>query len=213
MNRANPTKGTKKIRTGSIARRINTAQAWRRFCRGVFLTVLITVLIAGSWCLLIEWAYGGEITNVSNRRFGGSFNWHENLIDLRNQNGLGAELKKYIRENDPLDLKLNTPFDGIEYRFNVTVPVEEYLQTAAGSQRVQQVELAQQSVEKYLRRAKATITVEETFSVLMNGFAVRGPYSMLQTLRQIPLIAAEGVERLTTGELFVKVLGKAAMAR
>ena len=34
-----------------------------------------------------------------------------------------------------------------------------------------------------------------------------------QTLRQIPLIAAEGVERLTTGELFVKVLGKAAMAR
>lgn len=128
MNRANPTKGTKKIRTGSIARRINTAQAWRRFCRGVFLTVLITVLIAGSWCLLIEWAYGGEITNVSNRRFGGSFNWHENLIDLRNQNGLGAELKKYIRENNPLDLKLNTPFDGIEYRFKVTVPVEEYLQ-------------------------------------------------------------------------------------
>lgn len=68
--------------------------------------------------------------------------------------------------------------------------VEEYLQTAAGSQRAQQVELAQQSVEKYLRRAKATITVEETFSVLMNGFAVRGPYSMLQTLRQIPGVAS-----------------------
>ena len=91
--------------------------------------------------------------------------------------------------------------------------VEEYLQTAAGSQRVQQVELAQQSVEKYLRRAKATITVEETFSVLMNGFAVRGPYSMLQTLRQIPLVAAQAVERLTFGDLFVKVLRQAAMSK
>ena len=34
-----------------------------------------------------------------------------------------------------------------------------------------------------------------------------------QTLRQIPLVAAEGVERLTTGDLFVKVLRKAAMAK
>ena len=87
MNRANKPKSPRKIRTGSIARRINTAQAWRRFGRGFFLTLFLTVFIAGSWCLLIEWAYGGEITNVSNRHFGGSFNWRENLIDLRNQNG------------------------------------------------------------------------------------------------------------------------------
>ena len=119
MNRANKTQTPRKIRTGSIARRINNAQAWRRFGRGFFLTVLVTILIAGSWCLLIEWAYGGEITNVSGRRFGGSFNWRENLIDFTNQNGIGVELKKYIRENDPLDLKLSTPFDGIEYRFHV----------------------------------------------------------------------------------------------
>ena len=92
MNRANQPKTPRKIRTGSIARRINTAQAWRRFGRGVFLTVLVTVLIAGFWCLLIEWAYGGEITNVSNRRFGGSLNWQENLsmIDLTNRNGIGV---------------------------------------------------------------------------------------------------------------------------
>ena len=124
MNRANKPKSPRKIRTGSIARRINTAQAWRRFGRGFFLTLFLTVFIAGSWCLLIEWAYGGEITNVSNRHFGGSFNWRENLIDLRNQNGIGTELKKYIRENDPLDLKLSTPFDGIEYRFDVVQSIE-----------------------------------------------------------------------------------------
>ena len=34
-----------------------------------------------------------------------------------------------------------------------------------------------------------------------------------QTLRQIPLVAAEGVERLTTGDIFVEVLRKAAMAK
>ena len=113
MNRETQPKPPRKIRTGSIARRINTAQAWRRFTRGMFITILSVILIAGSWCLMIVWAYGGEITNVSNRRFGGSFNWRENLIDLRNQNGIGAELKKYIREHDPLDFKLNTPFDGI----------------------------------------------------------------------------------------------------
>ena len=121
-----PHKRQQKIRTGSIARRINTAQAWGRFGRGVLLTVLAVALLFLGWCIMIEWAYGGEITNVTNRHFGGSLNWHDNLYDLRNQNGLGTELKKYIRENDPLDLKLNTPFDGIEYRFTVIETTAEY---------------------------------------------------------------------------------------
>jgi len=142
MNRENQPKSPRRIRTGSIARRINTAQAWRRFTRGMFITILSVILIAGSWCLLIEWAYGGEITNVSNRRFGGSFNWQENLIDLRNQNGIGAELKKYIRENDPLDFKLNTPFDGIEYRFQVIENIENrtWAETAPVAQETQMYE-------------------------------------------------------------------------
>ncbi len=127
----NKPKRVQKIRTGSIARRINTAQAWRRFGRGFFVTLLVTAVIAVSWCLLIEWAYGGEITNVSNRHFGGSFNWQENLLDLRNQNGIGAEIRKYIRENDPLDFRLNTPFDGIEYRFTVIETQEGHTWTQA----------------------------------------------------------------------------------
>lgn len=115
-----------KIRTGSIARRINTAQAWRRFTRSFFLTILCTAMIFLSWCLLIEWAYDGEITNVTNRHFGGSFRWQENLNDMWNQHGIGTELKEYIREHDPFDFRPSTPFDGIEYRFTVTSTFEDH---------------------------------------------------------------------------------------
>ena len=129
MNTQKTPKKPPKIRTGSIARRINTAQAWRRFCRSFFLTVLTVALVFLSWCLLIEWAYGGEITNVTNRHFGGSFQWQENLEDMWNQNGIGTELKEYIREHDPFDFKPSTPFDGIEYRFTVTSTVEGHTWT------------------------------------------------------------------------------------
>jgi|GEM_PF-987641 len=132
-DKKNRKKRPQRIRTGSIARRINSAQAWRRFSRSFFMTLLVTALVFVSWCLLIEWAYGGEITNVSNRHFGGSFNWQENIIDLTNRNGISMELKKYIRENDPLDFRLNTPFDGIEYRFTVIQTEEGYTLTEVDS--------------------------------------------------------------------------------
>ena len=67
---------------------------------------------------------------------------------------------------------------------------------------------------------KSAVTTEVTLEERVTAPVTRGQQigtlsikSGEQTLRQIPLIAAEGVERLTTGELFVKVLGKAAMAR
>ena len=34
-----------------------------------------------------------------------------------------------------------------------------------------------------------------------------------QVLSEVPLVAAEGVERLTWGDLFVKVMKRAAMAK
>ena len=67
---------------------------------------------------------------------------------------------------------------------------------------------------------KSAVTTEVTLEERVTAPVTRGQQigtlsikSGEQTLRQIPLIAAEGVERLTTGELFVKVLGKAAMAK
>lgn len=115
-----------RIRTGSIARRINTAQAFRRFGRSFLLILLTVVLVAAGWCAMIEWAYGGEITNVANRRFGGSFNWRRNLANIRAEEGIWNELKSYIRENDPFDFNPSLPFDGIAYRFEVTLPSEIY---------------------------------------------------------------------------------------
>ena len=67
---------------------------------------------------------------------------------------------------------------------------------------------------------KSAVTTEVTMEERVTAPVTRGQQigtlsikSGEQTLRQIPLIAAEGVERLTTGELFVKVLGKVAMAK
>ena len=67
---------------------------------------------------------------------------------------------------------------------------------------------------------KSAVTTEVTLEERVTAPVTRGQQigtlsikSGEQTLRQIPLVAAEGVERLTTGDLFVRVLRKAAMAR
>ena len=67
---------------------------------------------------------------------------------------------------------------------------------------------------------KSAVTTEVTLEQRVTAPVTRGQQigtlsikSGEQTLRQIPLIAAEGVERLTTGDIFVRVLRKAAMAK
>ena len=67
---------------------------------------------------------------------------------------------------------------------------------------------------------KSAVTTEVTLEEQVTAPVTRGQQigtlsikSGEQTLRQIPLIAAEGVERLTTGDIFVRVLRKAAMAK
>ena len=67
---------------------------------------------------------------------------------------------------------------------------------------------------------KSTVATEITLEQSVTAPVARGQQlgtlaikSGEQTLRQIPLVAAEGVERLTTADLFVKVLRKAAMAK
>ena len=67
---------------------------------------------------------------------------------------------------------------------------------------------------------KSSVTTQVTLEDRVTAPVTRGQQlgtlsikSGEQTLRQIPLVAAEGVERLTTGDLFVRVLRKAAMAK
>lgn len=184
MNRPNETKKPQRIRTGSIARRINSAQAWRRFFKSLFFTVLVIVMIMVSWCSMIEWAYGGEITNVTERHFGGSFDWRENLYDVWNQNGIGTELKEYIREHDPFDFRPSTPFDGIEYRFTVTSTVEghswEDVDTAETNLPFTgETPPAELPVEEYQRESGITDTAAETEEVVFETALVPGsePYA------------------------------------
>ena len=67
---------------------------------------------------------------------------------------------------------------------------------------------------------KSSVTTEVTLEERVTAPVTRGQQigtlsikSGEQTLRQIPLVAAEGVERLTTGDIFVNILKKAAMAK
>ena len=67
---------------------------------------------------------------------------------------------------------------------------------------------------------KSSVTTEVTLEERVTAPVTRGQQigtlsikSGEQTLRQIPLVAAEGVERLTTGDIFVRVLRRAAMAK
>ena len=67
---------------------------------------------------------------------------------------------------------------------------------------------------------KSSVTTEVTLEERVSAPVTRGQQigtlsikSGEQTLRQIPLVAAEGVERLTTGDIFVNILKKAAMAK
>ena len=67
---------------------------------------------------------------------------------------------------------------------------------------------------------KSAVTTEVTLEEQVTAPVTRGQQigtlsikSGEQTLRQIPLVAAEGVERLTTGDIFMRVLRKAAMAK
>ena len=67
---------------------------------------------------------------------------------------------------------------------------------------------------------KGAVTTEVTLEEQVTAPVTRGQQigtlsikSGEQTLRQIPLVAAEGVERLTTGDIFMRVLRKAAMAK
>ena len=67
---------------------------------------------------------------------------------------------------------------------------------------------------------KSSVTTEVTLEERVTAPVTRGQQigtlsikSGEQTLRQIPLVAAEGVERLTTGDIFMNILKKAAMAK
>ena len=67
---------------------------------------------------------------------------------------------------------------------------------------------------------KSAVTTEVTLEERVTAPVTRGQQigilsikSGEQTLRQIPLVAAESVERQTMGDIFVKVLRKAAMAK
>ena len=86
-----------------------------------------------------------------------------------------------------------------------------------GSVPVQLGESAGLLIEKAQKSTVTTeITLEESVTAPVSLGQRIGTLSIRsgeQTLRQIPLVAAESVERLTFGELFVKVLKQTAMAK
>ncbi|MBQ7875636.1 MAG: S8 family serine peptidase [Oscillospiraceae bacterium] len=76
--------------------------------------------------------------------------------------------------------------------------VSEYVDSFAGAMAVNGIKNQQDTVQNYIMRARASgLEVEYTYKVVMNGFAVSGPYSAKAYLESIP-----GVKSVSVAETY-----------
>lgn len=77
----------------------------------------------------------------------------------------------------------------------------QYMTTSAGTAAIARIELEQVSVQSYLEKNRTYgLTVDYTYQVVMNGFAVTGPYSMKSELEAIPGVSSVTVAQTYTYE-------------
>lgn len=76
--------------------------------------------------------------------------------------------------------------------------MKEYLETSAGKTAQKKIENVQSSVKSTIQKARsANMSVECEYSVVLNGLAVKAPYSAMQTLESIP-----GVKSVTVAQVY-----------
>ena len=65
----NQTTKSKKRSTASISRKLNAALMRRKFAKNILTDILVAVIVVIVWCLSVEAAHGGVLTNVDDRQF------------------------------------------------------------------------------------------------------------------------------------------------
>lgn len=111
-------KKQKKLRSKSIAARLNFALVSRKFVKALITELLAAAVILVSWCLIVEAQYGGHVTNVKNRSLSGSVTFGENLGYLSEIGGNIIGSGGYSDE-DIEGIRAHLPFEGISYSFQV----------------------------------------------------------------------------------------------
>ena len=129
-------KYNKKLRSKSMAARLNFALVSRKFVKAVIIELLAAVIILVSWCLIVEAQYGGHVVNVRNRSLSGNVSFGENLGYLSEVGGNIIESGEYSDE-DIAGIRSHLPFEGIYYSFevrsaNVLEPQYTLRQVSAG---------------------------------------------------------------------------------
>ena len=112
----------KKIRSKSIAKRLNFALISRKFLKNLIIDVLAVCVLIISWCIIVEKQNSDSGDIVRNRHFEGSLRIEQNISviteitgDLKSTNRTANELT-----DEEVDLvKSHLPFSGIYYCFDV----------------------------------------------------------------------------------------------
>lgn len=75
--------------------------------------------------------------------------------------------------------------------------VTDYMESSSGLRAVQQIETVQSKVKRQIDASKTALTVKYRYSVVLNGFAVVGPYSALAELASM-----DGVKSVTVAQTY-----------
>ncbi len=102
-----------KKKSRSIAKRLNASLKRRNLIRGLIADVLIAALFIVGWCLTVEGAAGGKLTNVTDRGFvvTEEFDLSANFSAMRD------DIQVIFRGDKP---EGHTLFDGVYYRYTLT---------------------------------------------------------------------------------------------
>lgn len=103
-----------KIKSRSIAKRLNASLRRRNLVRALIADILIAALFVAGWCLTVEGASGGRLTNVTDRRFTAEsgFDFSENIRLTV------SDIKALLSGGETGG---HTLFDGVSYRYTVNM--------------------------------------------------------------------------------------------
>ncbi|MBE6541544.1 MAG: hypothetical protein E7672_03755 [Ruminococcaceae bacterium] len=110
----NQTTKSKKRSTASISRKLNAALMRRKFAKNILTDILVVVIVVIVWCLSVEAAHGGVLTNVDDRQFAVT-EYH--TLEARIEQPIYAIFDFFNYGSSFVDRIL--PFEGFVYQFSV----------------------------------------------------------------------------------------------
>jgi len=172
-----------KKRGKSIARRLNAALTRRSFAKTVLIDFLAALMVLFTWCLTVEGASGGSLSNVSSRRFvyDSRFNIVYNTMDFFSDvtDYIGAIVHGFRPEYD-----IVLPFDGVSYNFDIKT------NRVYSDEGIPADESAVETTQPYAETAPVEVTdYEETEFVHKNPEVYAESETAIPAITEVPEIA------------------------